>query len=241
VSSLAPTVHTVVVKTRSAQTVELDRVEAIGDPATTRVFSVNPKSTISIDRSRTSPNYDSPFMGYRFIVLHHTASDNVSSVLNTLCNPANEVSSNYVVTKDGHIYELVAPLKRAWHAGAGSGFGVPADNMNAYSVGIEIVNAGDGRDPYPETQLAALQNLLNYLQENYGSAYVIDHKMWAPGRKVDMSANFPAARFGVGAYVTGSARTASVTDLSVQSDIQWIDIKGKGGERGDELWVPIMR
>ena len=232
--------HQITVKTASDKLVELDRVDVVGDPARARVYPTHPPTPISIDRSRPSPNKGgSSFMGYQFTVLHHTASNNVSSVLNQLTNPATEVSANYVITKTGYIYELVPPLQRAWHAGAGSGFGVPANNMNAYSVGIELVNLGNGTDPYPETQLTALQKLLSYLEENYATTYLIDHKMWAGSRKTDLSANFPFARFGVGKYLP----TASAASIATQSlpgvSITWEDIVGNGGEKGDEIWIPV--
>jgi len=232
--------HTIVVKAVSSALVELDRVDIGGAPSKARVFPVKPKTSISIDRSRPSPNKgDGPFEGYLFTVLHHTGTNNVSSVLNHLTTPGTDVSANYVITKAGHIYELVPPLQRAWHAGAGSGFGIPANNMNAYSVGIELVNLGDGKDPYPETQLTALQNLLNYLEENYATTYLIDHKMWAGSRKTDLSANFPFARFGVGKYLPTTTSALSADQLLPKASITWEDIVGNGGEKGDEIWVPV--
>ena len=70
------------------------------------------------------------------------------------------------------------------------------------SIGIELVNDGDGRDPFPEAQLAALVKLLRDLKQRYGIARDgikrhsdLDHAMMpcdpTQRRKVDPGAAFP--------------------------------------------------
>ena len=70
------------------------------------------------------------------------------------------------------------------------------------SIGIELVNDGDGHDPFPEAQLAALVKLLRDLKQRYGIMRDgvkrhsdLDHAMMpcdtTQRRKVDPGAAFP--------------------------------------------------
>jgi N-acetyl-anhydromuramyl-L-alanine amidase AmpD len=72
------------------------------------------------------------------------------STLNWLVNPAVQVSANYLVTKTGEIYQMVADDKSAWHAGRIYSPSALARqilktkptggfvNPNRYSIGIEF-------------------------------------------------------------------------------------------------------
>ncbi len=73
-------------------------------------------------------------------------------------NPHSQVSSHYVVGRDGVIVQMVAEDQVAYHAGAN----------NADSIGIELVNNGDGNDPFPPEQLSALTYLTRRLIVRYG-------------------------------------------------------------------------
>jgi hypothetical protein len=129
-------------------------------------------------------------------MLHHTASTDFNATVAYLCRSATNASANYVVGKAGEVAEIVPPDTISWHAGSGSGFGVPVNQMNDYSIGIEIVNLGDGKDPFPEAQLDALDALIAYLDKLYGVVPIIDHKEWTT-RKVDMRENFPLVTYKV--------------------------------------------
>lgn len=142
----------------------------------------------------SSPNRGGALTDYRYLMLHHTsAKDEGAATANYLCNASAQVSANFLVGTTGIVYFIVPMGIVAWHAGRGSGFGIPDNMMNNYSIGIEISNPGDGYTTYPEAQLAALDELIAYIDANMGVADIIDHKAWAPGRKDDMSANFPLA------------------------------------------------
>jgi N-acetylmuramoyl-L-alanine amidase len=103
-----------------------------------------------------SPNHNvrSPVI----IVLHHTDQDSVQQSLQTLrtANSGGRVSSHYLVGAEGHIYQLVADNRRAWHAGGGR-WGTITD-LNSASIGIEIDN--NGSTPFAPAQIAALIRLL---------------------------------------------------------------------------------
>lgn len=142
------------------------------------------------------------------ILLHHTASggsgghggaDAVWSYWYGVA-PGNRTSANYIVGKDGSIIEAVAPGNTAWHAGS--------SEWNARSIGIEIVNRGNGTDPYPDVQLKSVAWLCRYLIGKYPvidvkPLQVVDghqrlgdiweHSEVCPG-KIDMSKNFPWQR-----------------------------------------------
>ena len=127
----------------------------------------------------------------KFVVLHYTQTETLAQALDTLRDPAREVSSHYVVDRDGDVYRLVAEDKRAWHAGVGSWRG--EDDVNSVSIGIEIVNAGPP-EPYPEKQIQAVVSLCRDLAARYPGVEFVGHSDVAPGRKVDPGQLFPWAR-----------------------------------------------
>jgi len=98
------------------------------------------------------------------IVLHATVGS-ARSALAWLTNPAARVSSHYLIDKTGRIYQLVTDEDAAWHAGRAEWKGETA--INEISIGIELENANDGRDPYPTAQIGALLSLVQEKVERY--------------------------------------------------------------------------
>ncbi|MGV8943124.1 N-acetylmuramoyl-L-alanine amidase [Thermomonas sp.] len=125
------------------------------------------------------------------IVLHATEQGSVQESLDTLrsANHGGKVSAHYLIGEDGHIYQLVADDKRAWHAGGGS-WGAMTD-LNSTSIGIEIDNQRD--EAYTDAQMASIIRLLDDLCTRLGipRTQVIGHSDLAPTRKVDPGARFP--------------------------------------------------
>jgi N-acetylmuramoyl-L-alanine amidase len=141
-----------------------------------------------------SPNFDErKGMDIDTIVIHHTSSNNGAGDLAHLRNPKSEVSAHYMLDRDGKIYQLVGDSKRAWHAGKSELHGVPTD-VNGRSIGIEIVNAGDGKTPFTEAQYKSLTQLVGYLKQEYKVPMnnIVGHKDVAvpKGRKDDPAENF---------------------------------------------------
>ena len=127
------------------------------------------------------------------IVLHHTASSNLVGVVKWFENPTSRVSAHYTVGKDGSIVQHVSTFRRAWHAGVSKDdFG--RENLNRNSVGIEMVNVGDGKDPWPDVQVEAVRRLVAHLVRHRfpGTKQVVSHEYIARpiGRKPDPK-NFP--------------------------------------------------
>ena len=158
-------------------------------------------SGVRLDTSYTSENQDSRVL---FLVLHYTVGDYDSS-LQTLTKPSNRsVSSHYLVRDEPVvIYRLVDENRRAWHAGPSGWQG--HRNLNASSIGIEIVNPGpsrraDGSEayaPYSQAQMDAVIALCKDIvaRHNIRPDRIIGHNDIAPGRKQDPGPLFPWKRF----------------------------------------------
>ena len=159
-----------------------------------------------------SPNHNA--RRPNFVIIHDTGSGDVGHALKTLTDPAREVSSHYLIGRDGTLYQLVDENRRAWHAGA-SYWGGNSD-INSASIGIELDNTG--AEPYPEAQIMTLLDLLRGLKTRYRipSGNFLGHGDVAPGRKVDPSRYFPWQRLateGFGLWCHQQA-TAPLPDLS---------------------------
>lgn len=126
------------------------------------------------------------------IVLHYTAMQSATGARDWLCNPASGVSAHYVLDRDGTCWQLVLEEMRAWHAGPGAWGGI--DEINSRSIGIEIVNTG--AEPFPEPQLAALEELMRGIMTRWriGPERVIGHSDMALGRKIDPGPRLDWAR-----------------------------------------------
>lgn len=123
---------------------------------------------MNVDLTYRSPNHSSrDGKPITMIVLHATVG-NARSALAWLTNPAARVSAHYVIDKAGAIYQLVPDELTAWHAGRAAWRGETA--VNEVSIGIELENANDGRDPYPAAQIAALVELVREKVARYGIA-----------------------------------------------------------------------
>ncbi|MGE5708477.1 MAG: N-acetylmuramoyl-L-alanine amidase, partial [Bacteroidota bacterium] len=113
----------------------------------------------------SSPNYGSRPGGegdISAIVLHHTAGgSSAQNIGSYFQNPEAEVSAHYTIGKDGAIVQSVKDGKRAWHAGESSFQG--RGDVNDFSLGIELVNDGNGSDPFTDAQYNALIDLVAWM------------------------------------------------------------------------------
>jgi N-acetylmuramoyl-L-alanine amidase len=87
-----------------------------------------------------SPNIGKGSLKPRFIVIHYTEGGTAAGAILWLTNPASQVSCHLVIDRDGSVTQLVPFDRIAWHAGVSSWNGVK--NLNPYSIGIELDNAG---------------------------------------------------------------------------------------------------
>lgn len=75
----------------------------------------------------------------QFIILHHTATGagTFDALLNNLGRSTYQASFHYLVREDGAIAKIGNDEDILWHAGVSEWKG--KENMNKYSIGIEIV------------------------------------------------------------------------------------------------------
>lgn len=124
-----------------------------------------------------------------YVIIHHTAQNSCEQTLKTFTLPRTQVSSHYVICKDGTVHHMLNDLLRGHHAGV-SKWGNATD-LNSSSIGIEIDN--NGYEVFTNEQVASLLSVLDKLKKAYNipAANFIGHADIAPGRKVDPNRNFP--------------------------------------------------
>lgn len=146
-----------------------------------------------------SPNHNTRDQPIDVILLHHTGSNSTHGALLHLCDPSpggnahDAVSAHYVISPEGLVWQLVDDEHRAWHAGKCELRGEACD-MNGRSIGIELVNSGDGKTPFTDAQYAICRQLVAHLQARYRVPWenVLGHRDVAvpKGRKDDPADNF---------------------------------------------------
>jgi N-acetylmuramoyl-L-alanine amidase len=67
------------------------------------------------------------------------------------------VSIHYIVDREGKIAKSIDENRVAWHA----------NDFNRKSIGIELVNNGNGIEPYPEKQITALVDLVRQIRARH--------------------------------------------------------------------------
>ena len=86
-----------------------------------------------------TPNHGG-VMTPEYLVMHYTAGSSAESAVAWLCNPEAKASAHLVIGRDGSITQLAAFNRSAWHAGQSRWAG--RNSLNAFSIGIELDNAG---------------------------------------------------------------------------------------------------
>jgi len=157
---------------------------------------------------RESPNHDArpPGGPVDILLLHYTGMRTGEAALQRLCDPDAKVSSHWFVHEGGEIVRLVDEDRRAWHAGVSCWAG--ETDINARSIGIEIVNPGHqfGYRDFPEAQIDAVIALCGDILSRHAipAERVLAHSDVAPGRKQDPGERFPWHRLhaaGIGHWV----------------------------------------
>lgn len=145
---------------------------------------------LEIDRSIQAVSHSSRVS---FVVIHYTVS-NTPQALEILSK--RNVSSHYLITDETppRIYQLVDESRRAWHAGESEWYG--RSDLNAASIGVEIVNPGPvdgGWQAYSPDQIEVLATLLHDIVSRHQilPRNVVGHSDIAPQRKQDPGPAFP--------------------------------------------------
>lgn len=156
---------------------------------------------------RPSPNRDERPDGVAIdmLVLHYTGMQSAEAALTRLTDPVAKVSAHWLIREDGSITALVPETMRAWHAGVS--FWRGAEDVNARSIGIELVNPGHefGYRPFTERQMTALVELATDIIARHAipARNVVGHADVAPRRKMDPGELFDWRRLanaGVGLW-----------------------------------------
>ncbi|MEI7488110.1 MAG: peptidoglycan recognition family protein [Chryseobacterium sp.] len=146
---------------------------------------INKPINYSQERIRLSLEYlknhhqivqNAPIISPKMIVLHYTAGGtvetnykyfnktNLESARNTLKKQSTlNVSSQYIVDRDGIIYQLMEPNMFARHT----------IGLNYCAIGIE--NIGSKQQPLTEKQIASNAQLIRFLTKKYNIEYLIGH------------------------------------------------------------------
>ncbi len=168
---------------------------------------IAPRSILLQIRDRPSPNHGRRNASARIdtLVLHYTGMPSVEAAIDRLCDPKAKVSAHYLIEENGTIWRLVPETRRAFHAGLSCWEG--EHNLNAVSLGIEIVNPGHewGYRPFPETQMATVEILCRdlILRHAIPPHRIVGHSDIAPERKTDPGELFDwprLARAGIGIW-----------------------------------------
>ena len=129
----------------------------------------------------------------RFLIIHYTGMQSTRVSLKRLQNLKSKVSCHYLIDRNGAIIKMVGDNKTAWHAGKSKWKNI--NNLNKYSIGIELQNKGHflGYQNFPNKQILTLIKLIKKLIKKYKikKANVLGHSDIAPLRKLDPGEKFP--------------------------------------------------
>ena len=162
-----------------------------------------------------SPNFNSnkrKSKQIKFLIFHYTGMRKESDAINRLTNIQSEVSSHYLIQRNGAINVMVPDLYVAWHAGKSSWKSFKSLNKN--SIGIEISNPGHEHNyiNFKKKQIQSILYLSKSLIKKYKikSTNILGHSDIAPFRKKDPGEKFPwkyLAKLGVGKWHSLSNKT----------------------------------
>lgn len=157
------------------------------------------------------------------LIAHPDDPFNVDRVLQVYRDA--KVSAHYLIGRDGTVYRLVPESRVAYHAGKGSLPWLPGrkNNLNEYSIGIEMLNVGSARDMamfmkpepyqayatkhpnwigYTPAQYTALKELIAEIRSRhplikFDRYHIIGHEEWSPTRRSDPGETFDYTKIGL--------------------------------------------
>ncbi|WP_406485121.1 N-acetylmuramoyl-L-alanine amidase [Streptomyces sp. NBC_01563] len=133
------------------------------------------------------------------VMIHHTVTSGTAATVRICRNGYPDLPGplcHGVIAKDGRVH--LVGHGRTNHAGLGdedvlravvAEKRLPGDNEadtdgNRHFYGFECENLGDGKDPWPDAQLEAIEKAAAAICRHHGwnSRSVIGHKEWQPGK-----------------------------------------------------------
>jgi len=129
----------------------------------------------------------------KLIVVHYTGMQSRIESVRRLLSLKHKVSCHYLIDRKGEILKMVDDNKVAWHAGKSKWKNY--NNLNKYSIGIELVNKGHelGYEKFTISQVNNLIKLCQNLKKKYKikNSNIVGHSDIAPLRKKDPGEKFP--------------------------------------------------
>ena len=140
-----------------------------------------------------SPNFNKrESKKIKYLIIHYTALKDCSESLEYLCNKSKKVSSHYLISQQGDIYNLVSEKMRAWHAGIS--YWKSETDINSASIGIELdYSPNHTNNTYKKKMIKSLINLIKMLKKKYNihNNNILGHSDISPYRKLDPGPKFP--------------------------------------------------
>ena len=193
-------------------------------------------------------NHKGPFGPVHGVMIHHTVTAGTASSVELCYNGHSTLPGplcHGVIAKDGTVY--LVGNGRANHAGNGDDDvlraviderDLPADNEantdgNRHFYGFECVNLGDGKDPWPAVQLAAIEKAAAAICRAHGWSQrsVIGHLEWQPGKIDPRGFGMDWMRGLIKDRLTDGGTTPAPTAPSKEDDVSAYDVwayKGTG-------------
>lgn len=135
-----------------------------------------------------SPNFWKGRTRTDCLVLHYTANESLADAVALM--RARGTSAHYIVGRDGEARRLVRERDRAWHAGQSAWNG--RDQVNQFSIGIELVNFGWG-DAIEDGKLRRIDDGA----PNYAVATPVPARDDRPASQGFLWADYPEAQLTV--------------------------------------------
>lgn len=199
--------------------VHLPKSEAVAQEdrfycSTAHLDSLDARGWLGSAAWRLSPNQDARPVGLTpdLMVIHHISLppggfvdrsatqfivDFFQNKLDSSVHPYFEeiadqkVSSHFLISRRGEVFQFVSTQNKAWHAGLSSFLG--REKCNDFSIGVEL--EGDGHHPFEEIQYAVLAKLSTQLMSVFPNLQFAGHSDIAPGRKTDPGTQFNWQKF----------------------------------------------
>lgn len=148
---------------------------------------VRKQLSIEYLKNRHGLNQKKPTINPKIIVLHFTEGGTINSIFNYFNKETIEasrtfnkkqsnlnVSSHYLIERDGTIYHLLADTLFARHT----------IGLNYCAIGVE--NIGSASNPLTKKQVVSNIALINYLSKKYPIEFVIGHSEYGKFRKTPL-------------------------------------------------------
>ena len=138
----------------------------------------------------------------KYIIIHYTGMKSLKDAYLKLSNLKSDVSTHYLISRKGLIYNLLCPSLKAWHSGKSRWKN--KININDYSIGIELENKGHdhGYDNFSSKQYSSLKKLISFLNKTFQIQHqnIIFHSDISPNRKRDPGEKFLNYKAGINRF-----------------------------------------